>query len=112
MAMIVIAIFVADVTQEVIVRVGPVQLADVLAIFAGVMAIDNQFKIAVILVADLAIVLAAYDRLEIDALEVGFAANVDFKTLIISVFPVIDADDGRAGDAGNGKRQAANAKAN
>jgi len=105
-----LAVFVADVAQKVVVLVGPDELAGVFVFVLVIMAKKDRLEIADVLDVELAIILVA--KLEIDALGVGMADLFDLKTLVISEFPAVDFDDARAGDAGDAERQATDAKTN
>jgi len=105
-----LAVFVADVAQKVVVLVGPDELAGVFVFVLVIMAKKDRLEIADVLDVELAIILVA--KLEIDALGVGMADLFDLKTLVISIFPGVDVDDARAGDAGDTERQATDAKTN
>jgi hypothetical protein len=68
--------------------------------------------VVVVLDAVLAVALVVANRKEIEALDVRFAVGWELNTFVISVFPAINIDCCRAGDAGNGERQAGDAKTN
>lgn len=103
-----LAVFVADVAQLVVVFIGPDDFAGVFVFV--VMAKKDRLDFAGVLIVELAIILVT--KLEIEALGVGVADLFDLKTLVISEFPAVDFDDARAGDAGDAERQATDAKTN
>ena len=103
-----LAVFVADVAQLVVVLIGPDDFAGVFVFV--VMAKKDRLDFAGVLIVELAIILVT--KLEIEALGVGVADLFDLKTLVISEFPAVDFDDARAGDAGDAERQATDAKTN